>query len=210
MGKDRAYTMPCGAKRASKCPRSSPSEPGSGAPMGRASGCGSAAQSCLVVRIHGKQNARRATLSDTPRMSGLGGGETPGLAGGEPAVGGALSATRRASPHSIGQWARVHRPQVAPLAEDAAGRAPSSPARPGRTATSNRSMANAGPVSQWRAVLHAQGREKSDPTVADTLQYGPTAQRSRGPATRSRNPPAGELRTDIDDGTKTPDWSKFR
>ena len=65
-------------------------------------------------------------------------------------------------------------------------------------------------MSQVPAVLHAEGSENSDRTVADPLQYGPSAQQSRGPATRFRNPPAGELKANIAGGAKTPGWSNFR
>jgi transposase InsO family protein len=41
----------------------------------------------------------------------------------------------------------------------------------------------------------------------EVLQHGPPAQQSRGPATRSRNHPACELRTHMAGGTTTPGWS---
>ena len=66
---------------------------------------------------------------------------------------------------------------------------------------------NAGTVPQRRTVLHAEGSANSDGTLADSLQHGPSTQQSRGPATRSRNPLACELRTNIVGGIKTPGWS---
>src|SRR6185295_3246523 len=58
-----------------------------------------------------------------------------------------------------------------------------------------------------RAVLHTQGSTDHDGPLENALQHGPSAQQSRGPATRTRNPSACELRTNIVGGTKTPGWS---
>src|SRR5262249_4796243 len=62
-------------------------------------------------------------------------------------------------------------------------------------------------ASQRGTVLHAERSPDHHRTLEDSLQHGPSAQQSRGPATRSRNYPACELRTNMGGGTKTPSWS---
>ncbi len=62
-------------------------------------------------------------------------------------------------------------------------------------------------ASQRGTVLHAERSPDHHRTLEDSLQHGPSAQQSRGPATRSRNYPACELRTNMVGGTKTPGWS---
>jgi hypothetical protein len=62
-------------------------------------------------------------------------------------------------------------------------------------------------ASQRGTVLHAERSPDHHRTPEDSLQHGPSAQQSRGPATRSRNYPACELRTNMVGGTKTPGWS---
>lgn len=62
-------------------------------------------------------------------------------------------------------------------------------------------------ASQRGTVLHAERSPDHHRTLEDSLQHGPSAQQSRGPATRSRNYPACELRTNMEGGTKTPGWS---
>src|SRR5262249_48778041 len=62
-------------------------------------------------------------------------------------------------------------------------------------------------ASQRGTVLHAERSPDHHRTLEDSLQHGPSAQQSRGPATRSRNHPACELRTNMGGGTKTPGWS---
>src|SRR6185295_20415237 len=57
---------------------------------------------------------------------------------------------------------------------------------------------------------HAERSPDHHRTLEDSLQHGPSAQQSRGPATRSRNYPACELRTNMVGGTKTPGWSMAR
>ncbi len=66
---------------------------------------------------------------------------------------------------------------------------------------------DAGAVFERRAVLHTQGSTDHDGPLENSLQHGPSAQQSRGPATRTRNRPACELRTNMVGGTKTPGWS---
>lgn len=57
-------------------------------------------------------------------------------------------------------------------------------------------------------VLHVFERlGVSDGTLADPLQYDPSAQEPRGPATGSRNDPACELITHMVGGTITLGWS---
>src|ERR1700752_365636 len=63
-------------------------------------------------------------------------------------------------------------------------------------------------ASQRGTVLHAERSPDHHRTLEDSLQHGPSAQQSRGPATRSRNYPAGELRTNMVGGIKTPGWAK--
>src|SRR6185436_437005 len=65
-------------------------------------------------------------------------------------------------------------------------------------------------ASQRGTVLHAERSPDHHRTLEDSLQHGPSAQQSRGPATRSRNYPACELRTNMVGGTKTPGWSMAR
>src|SRR6185436_16890906 len=62
-------------------------------------------------------------------------------------------------------------------------------------------------ASQRGTVLHAERSPDHHRTLEDSLQHGPSAQQSRGPATRSRNYPDCELRTNMVGGTKTPGWS---
>ena len=62
-------------------------------------------------------------------------------------------------------------------------------------------------ASQRGTVLHAERSPDHHRTLENSLQHGPSAQQSRGPATRSRNYPACELRTNMVGGTKTPGWS---
>ena len=62
-------------------------------------------------------------------------------------------------------------------------------------------------ASQRGTVLHAERSPDHHRTLEDSLQHGPSTQQSRGPATRSRNYPACELRTNMVGGTKTPGWS---
>src|SRR5262249_28597345 len=62
-------------------------------------------------------------------------------------------------------------------------------------------------ASQRGTVLHAERSPDHHRTLEDSLQHGPSAQQSRGPATRSRNYPACELRTNMVGGTTTPGWS---
>src|SRR5215831_11552463 len=62
-------------------------------------------------------------------------------------------------------------------------------------------------ASQRGTVLHAERSPDHHRTLEDSLQHGPSAQQSQGPATRSRNYPACELRTNMGGGTKTPGWS---
>ena len=66
---------------------------------------------------------------------------------------------------------------------------------------------NARSASQRGTVLHAERSPDHHRTLEDSLQHGPSTQQSRGPATRSRNYPASELRTNMVGGTKTPGWS---
>src|SRR5262249_19129822 len=61
---------------------------------------------------------------------------------------------------------------------------------------------NAGTVSRRRAVLYAARSAVPDGPLVDSLQHGPSAQQSRGPATRSRIPSGCELKTHMVDGTK--------
>src|SRR5215510_1362238 len=63
-------------------------------------------------------------------------------------------------------------------------------------------------ASQRGTVLHAERSPDHHRTLEDSLQHGPSAQQSRGPATRSRNYPACELRTNMGGGTTTPGWSR--
>src|SRR5215472_10838560 len=110
-------------------------------------------------------------------------------------------------PHIL--WAGVHRSQIARLAENAPRR---SALHRTRLAVRERlsriiQWENAGPVSQGRAVLYTEGSADSDGALADPRQHGPSAQQSRGPATRSRNLPACELKAHMVGGTKTPGWS---
>src|SRR4029077_16311874 len=65
-------------------------------------------------------------------------------------------------------------------------------------------------ASQRGTVLHAERSPDHHRTLEDSLQHGPSAQQSRGPATRSRNYPTCELRTNMVGGTKTPGWSEPR
>jgi len=74
-------------------------------------------------------------------------------------------------------------------------------------ASSGSPSRNAGVVSEWRAVLHAQRSAGPHGMLAEALQHGPSTQQSRGAATRSRNHPACELRANMVGGTKTPGWS---
>src|SRR5215472_15631631 len=105
--------------------------------------------------------------------------------------------------------ARVHCPDVAARAEDARGRAPLHRAglALGERLSRIVQRQDAGPVSQWRAVLDAPRSADSDGTLADPRPYRPSAQESRGPATRSRSPPACELKAHMVGGTNTPGWS---
>ena len=48
-----------------------------------------------------------------------------------------------------------------------------------------------------------------DGPLEHALQHGPSAQQSRGSATRTRNLPGCELRTNMVGGTKTPGWSEL-
>ena len=64
-------------------------------------------------------------------------------------------------------------------------------------------------ASQRGTVLHAERSPDHHRTLEDSLQHGPSAQQSREPATRSRNYPACELRTNMVGGTKTPGWSEI-
>jgi len=68
---------------------------------------------------------------------------------------------------------------------------------------------NEGAVSRRGTVLYTQGSADHDGTLAETLQHGPSARQSRRPATRSRNHPACELKTNMVGGTTTPGWSFF-
>src|SRR5215472_7678757 len=78
--------------------------------------------------------------------------------------------------------ARVHCPDVAALAEDARDRAPLHRAglALGERLPRIVHRQDAGPVSQWRAVLDAPRSADSDGTLADPRQYRPSAQESRG------------------------------
>src|SRR5215510_13273445 len=62
-------------------------------------------------------------------------------------------------------------------------------------------------ASQRGTVLHAERSPDHHRTLEDSLQHGPSVQQSRWSATRSRNYPACELRTNMGGGTKTPGWS---
>src|SRR5262245_46384674 len=57
-------------------------------------------------------------------------------------------------------------------------------------------------ASQRGTVLHAERSPDHHRTLEDSLQHGPSAQQSREPATRSRNYPACELRTNMGGGTQ--------
>ena len=57
-------------------------------------------------------------------------------------------------------------------------------------------------ASQRGTVLHAGRSPDHHRTLEDSLQHGPSAQQSRGPATRSRNYPDCELRTNMVGGRK--------
>src|SRR5215469_2249505 len=63
---------------------------------------------------------------------------------------------------------------------------------------------NAGTVSRRGAVLYTARSADPNGPLADALQHGPSAQQSRGPATRSRNLPACELKANMVGGTKNP------
>lgn len=64
-----------------------------------------------------------------------------------------------------------------------------------------------GAIFERRAVLHAPRVADHDGTQADPLQHGPSAQRSWGPTTRSRNHPPYELKANMVDGTNILRWS---
>src|SRR6185503_7846755 len=68
---------------------------------------------------------------------------------------------------------------------------------------------NEGAVSRRGTVLCTQGSADHDGTLTETLQHGPSARQSKRPATRSRNHPACELKTNMVGGTTTPGWSFF-
>ena len=56
---------------------------------------------------------------------------------------------------------------------------------------------NEGAVSRRGTVLCTQGSADHDGTLTETLQHGPSARQSKRPATRSRNHPACELKTNM-------------
>ena len=68
---------------------------------------------------------------------------------------------------------------------------------------------NEGAVSRRGTVPYTQGSADHEGTLAETLQHGPSTRQSRRPATRSRNHPACELKTNMVGGTTTPGWSFF-
>lgn len=63
-------------------------------------------------------------------------------------------------------------------------------------------------ATQRRALLHAERSPNHHRTMADALQHSPSAQQSRAPATRARNHPPCELRTNKLSGTNTLGWSR--
>ena len=63
---------------------------------------------------------------------------------------------------------------------------------------------NEGAVSRRGTVPYTQGSADHEGTLAETLQHGPSTRQSRRPATRSRNHPACELKTNMAGGTTTP------